>query len=132
MPEPAADLASIDRGDVARRMKRVLADEQSRVMSTLKGSEDVPALEDILDSLEAHVGSYWNAIESQVGGTTDAKEPIQGFVEQIRRKIADALSAEDDAEAIVESMRSMYREFKTSGVETCVSRIDNDVSSAAG
>ena len=132
LPEPAADLASIDRGDVARRMKRVLADEQSRVMSTLKGSEDVPALEDILDSLEAHVGSYWNAIESQVGGTTDAKEPIQGFVEQIRRKIADALSAEDDAEAIVESMRSMYREFKTSGVETCVSRIDNDVSSAAG
>ena len=113
-------------------MKRVLADEQSRVMSTLKGREDVPSLEEILDSVDAHIESYWNAIESQLAGLGDGIEPIQGFVDQIRRKVSDALSAEDDTNAIVDSMRSMYREFKTSGVEACVSRIENDVAPATG
>ena len=130
--EEPADAVGIDRSEIARRMKRVLADEQSRVMSTLKGREDVPSLEEILDSVDAHIESYWNAIESQLAGLGDGIEPIQGFVDQIRRKVSDALSAEDDTNAIVDSMRSMYREFKTSGVEACVSRIENDVAPATG
>ena len=49
------------------------------------------------------------------------------FVREIRRKVSDALVAGNDTEAAVDSMRSIYREIKTSAVETCVT----DINSAA-
>jgi len=127
----SAPATTIDSAEVARRIKRVLADEQSRVMSTLKGSDELPAVEALLGSDVEHVDRYWSATSAHLDGVLIVPTPLNDFVDQIRRKVADSLDGADDAESMVESMRSMYREFKTVNVEVCVERIVDGAATSA-
>ena len=121
------DEPAIDAPEGARRIKRVLADEQSRVMSTLKSSDDIPTIDELLGKASEHVDMYWSVSSVHLGGSSKAPTPMVEFVREIRRKVSDALVAGNDTEAAVDSMRSIYREIKTSAVETCVT----DINSAA-
>ena len=126
-PEGDDDEPAIDAPEGARRIKRVLADEQSRVMSTLKSSDDIPTIDELLGKASDHVDMYWSVSSIHLGGSSKAPTPMVEFVREIRRKVSDALVAGNDTEAAVDSMRSIYREIKTSAVETCVT----DINSAA-
>ncbi len=111
----------IDSSEMARRFKRVLADEQSKAMSTVKGAEEVPDLEGLLGSNDAHIETYWVEVLGQVDdpsdATDDARSSVAGLVKAIRRRVGDALeNAGDDKEAAVASLRSIYREVKTQQV----------------
>ncbi len=122
---------AINGSEGTRRLKRVLADEQSRVMSTLKGSDEIPSVYELLGDATDQVDQYWAASSEYLGGGAAAPHPVVDFVNEIRRKVADALSGDTDSEAAVDSMRSIYREIKTTAVEACVSDIADGSTSAA-
>ena len=117
-PAPAS---LIDSSVLARRLKRVLADEQSRAMSTLKNVEDLPDLDGLLGSTSDHREPYWNEVLDQVDNPAaagpDASDAIDTLIDTIRRRVGEALaSADGDGEAAVASLRSIYREIKTQQV----------------
>ncbi len=124
--KPAAEI-EVDSSDLARRLKRVLADEQSRAMSRVKGSDAVPSLEQLLGDSSGHIEGYWVEVVAQldVGSADDQlRQPVHDLVEAIRRRVGDALSdAEDDSEGAVSSLRSVYREVKTQRVSICADQV---------
>ena len=130
-PQDDDDDPAIDAPEGARRIKRVLADEQSRVMSTLKSSDDIPTVDELLGKAGEHVEMYWSVSSVHLGGSPKAPTPMVEFVREIRRKVSDALVAGNDTEAAVDSMRSIYREIKTSAVETCVTDIGRAASASS-
>ncbi len=115
---------AIDSAEVGRRLKRVLADEQSKAMSTLKAGEVVPTLDDLLGSETAHESMYWSAIESHLASQSESDgihDPVALLSSEIRRRVSDGLEAADGSiDDAVESLRSIYREVKTRSIETCV------------
>lgn len=122
-----------DTAEIARRIKRVLADEQSKVMSTLKGAEEIPELEELLGSKDAHTERYQLATEPYLDGRSGEAQPfLEGFVDHVRRKVLNALEASDgDPSGAVESLRSVYREVKTDSVGRCVADIAEWLSKSA-
>ncbi len=108
----------VDSSELARRLKRVLADEQSRLMSTLKPMEDMPELEVVLGSKSDHYESYWTEVldntESSVAKAPEAAAAIDELVEGIRRRVEGAMTgANGDTGAAVVALRNIYREIKT-------------------
>lgn len=112
-PAPVVDAAAL-----ARRLKRVLADEQSRAMSTIKNADALPDLDGLLSTEPDHRSSYWSEVLDQLDDPLlagpEASQAIDSLVKTIRRRVDDALtSADGDGEAAVGSLRSIYREIKT-------------------
>ena len=107
----------VDSSEMARRLKRVLADEQSRAMSTVKSSETVPDVDDLLGGSFAHGDTYWTEVLGQLDSpddaSPDARASIDDLVSTIRRRVTSALSSADDTDSAVSSLRSVYRELKT-------------------
>ncbi len=115
------DQPEIDSSEMARRLKRVLADEQSKAMSTVKAAEVVPDLDGLLGSADAHTAAYWSEVLGQVDDPADVSDSTRKSVDElvtiIRRRVGSALEhAGDDKEAAVASLRSVYREVKTQQV----------------
>ena len=118
----------VDSSEMTRRLKRVLADEQSRAMSTIKSAEDLPSLTDLLNTVEVHAELYWVEVLGQLDdvshGTDAVREPVRSLVEDIRRRVTNALDAADgDSESAVNALRSVYREVKTQKVVTCADAV---------
>ncbi len=118
----------IDWSELSRRLKRVLADEQSRAMSTLKSATSMPALEILLGDSAAQRATYWSvavehlALASQSDGTL--RGPIDEMVDMIRRRVGDALDeAGDDPEVAIAALRNVYREVKTQRVGVCAASL---------
>ena len=108
----------VDAAALARRLKRVLADEQSRVMSTIKHAEVVPDLDAVLFTAADQRSGYWNEVLDQLDDPeragTGATKAIDELVDTIRRRVGDALRDGDgDAETILASLRGIYRGIKT-------------------
>ncbi len=104
--------------EVGRKLKRVLADEQSEVLSTLRAGTDGASVETLLGSEADHRLRYWSATEAVLGdGVADAPEAeaeIGRLVEGIRRRVDACLTdVSDDPDAVVDRLRSVYREVKT-------------------
>ena len=93
-------------------------------MSTLKSAKELPAVDELLPAEEAHVASYWTAIEPHLGdhgSAANMRTPVEAFTGEIRRRVSDVLeTADGDTDDAVESLRNIYREVKTRSVDTCV------------
>lgn len=125
--EPDADI-EVDSTDVARRLKRVLADEQSRAMSRVKGSDVMPSLEQLLGESSVHVEGYWVEIVAQIDDVSSSddllRQPVDELVDAIRRRVEDALTdAGDDSDGAVSALRSVYREVKTQRIAVCADQV---------
>ena len=110
--------SDVDSSELARRLKRVLADEQSRLMSTLKPMEDMPALDEILGGEADHRAKYWTVVEQNAPGpvanASEASDAIDSLIDTIRRRAGGAMNdANGDTGAAVVTLRSIYREIKT-------------------
>jgi DivIVA domain-containing protein len=127
----------------ARKLKRVLADEQNEALDTLRGRAEVTDLDDLVPVADAHVERFASAIADEllaaarVGAElfgTDAEhagaleEP--GVLDPVRELIADGLvqplrarlerSVADGAgenDQIVKRVRAVYREWKTTHID---------------
>lgn len=117
--KPAKEL--VDSTALARRLKRVLADEQSRAMSTLKAAEEFPDLDGLLNTEADHREPYWNEVLGQLDDPDmagdAAGQAVDALISTIRRRVGEALVAADgDGDAAVSSLRNIYREIKTQQV----------------
>ena len=123
----------------ARKLKRVLADEQNGVLDVLRGKQPVTALDAILPGADEHAAAYANAIDEELtaaaragaevaGGSLgraalNALEParrglqvelIGALRDRLTRTIASG--AGDNAD-ITRGVRHVYREWKTQHID---------------
>lgn len=124
----AAAEDDVDSSEMARRLKRVLADEQSRAMSQLKSASTMPSLDELLGDVSAHRAGYWSEVTTHIDNVTDSdeqlKKPVDELIESIRRRVGDALvDAGDDSETAVSSLRSVYREVKIQRISICADQV---------
>jgi hypothetical protein len=124
----------------ARKLKRVLADEQNTVLDRLRHADPVRSLDDIIADAADHGARYFDIVEDDLmaaaeagadslgGATLDAGEggvlaPIRqsllgDLIMPLRDRLADRIAAGDgDNEAITKSVRSVYREWKTKHID---------------
>lgn len=146
--EPAAPVASGDRGPFgvrdevlvplilasARKLKRVLADEQNEVLDHLR--RNLPG--DMLPSAADHTARYATSIEDElrqaiaagatsVGGRSKRDAAVtkhvkaalaDGIVEPLRERLQRAMhQAGADANELASLVRAVYREWKSSRID---------------
>ena len=119
-PEPIADVAdepvestAFTRRDealvplivtAARKMKRVLADEQNGVLDTLRRKEPVTSIDAIVPALDAHVAMYLDAVTEELGAAAAAGAAEFGAKDtKTLRRSLDKAGALDNTRALVRS-----------------------------
>ncbi len=129
----------------ARKLKRVLADEQNGVLDTLRRNEPVTSIDDLLPQPHDHVRHYVDTVADELVGAaaTGAAELGASDTKTLRRKLAKAgaleaahgLIASDlvgplrerlgravadgagDNDDITKRVRAVYREWKTQRID---------------
>ena len=122
----------------ARKLKRVLADEQNGVLDTLGGKTPVTELDDLVADADAHAKPYVDALREELDAAArvgaaeidGARTPDASAIEvaeellrsdligplrdRLQRAIADGAG---DNEAVSRTTRSIYREWKTQHID---------------
>jgi DivIVA domain-containing protein len=129
----------------ARKIKRVLADEQNGVLDRLRQNEPVTKLDDLLPDLNEHLAVYVTALADDLAGAaaagagelgindtktlrrkldkTGALESTHDLVRvdllrPLRSRLARAVSdGAGDNEQITKRVRAVYREWKTQHID---------------
>jgi len=129
----------------ARKIKRVLADEQNGVLDTLRQNEPVTSLDDLLPEIGEHLSTYVTALEDDLIGAAAAGAGELGIndTKTLRRRLAkngaleaahdllrsdllrplrdrlDRVASEGsgDNDDITKSVRAVYREWKTQQID---------------
>ncbi len=129
----------------ARKLKRVLADEQNVVLDRLRRPEPVRSVDDLLSDADRQSATYFGAISAEVlaaaevgadsmggamldvssspGGGHGVLAPVEeslrdDLVGPLRSRIATRVAAADgDNDEITKSVRAVYREWKTRHID---------------
>jgi DivIVA domain-containing protein len=129
----------------ARKLKRVLADEQNVVLDRLRRPEPVRSVDDLLSDADRQSATYFGAISAEVlaaaevgaesmggamldvssspGGGHGVLAPVEeslrdDLVGPLRSRLATRVAAADgDNEEITKSVRAVYREWKTRHID---------------
>jgi cell division septum initiation protein DivIVA len=120
----------------ARKLKRVLADEQNGVLDTLRRKEPVQELSSIVPPLDEHVGRYHDAIAPELGAAAAAgaesiaADTRPADLTTVRTSLRDELvlplrdrldrcvvDGAGDNEEITRRVRAVYREWKTQHID---------------
>ena len=129
----------------ARKVKRVLADEQNGVLDTLRRKEAVTSLEAIVPAIDVHVATFLDTIADELGAATAAGAAEFGAKDtKTLRRTLDRAGALDATRALVRSdlvgplrsrleravsegagdnddttrrVRAVYREWKTQHID---------------
>ncbi len=129
----------------ARKLKRVLADEQNGVLDTLRRKEPVIAIDALVPALDAHMATYVDAIADELGaaaaagaaefGAKDTKtlrrtldkagalDTTRTFVRSdlvspLRARLGRAVvDGAGDNEETTKRIRAVYREWKTQHID---------------
>ncbi len=150
-----ADLTPLIVG-AARKLKRVLADEQNEVLEALRRNEPVRALDALLPSVSDHVARYSGAISDDLlaaahagaamvaptgsgplrkadsTAATDAAEAVLGewLVLPLRERLERCvLDGDGDNAGIGKRVRAVYREWKTQHIDE---QLDDVIRTAHG
>lgn len=138
---PGEDADLLDRRDattdeverqLARRLKRVLSDEQNEALDLLRRAKGEPseqdvipaeadhlaryvsaAREDLLTAERAGAGFFGDAPDHQADVDDIATEFATEMVRQIRSRLARAFADGGDEQEVGERLRACYREWKT-------------------
>lgn len=120
-------LAPIDK-ELARRLKRVLADEQNEVLDGLRRVKP-KGVDDVLPAPEAHAGRWSEVVSAgladaanagaawaggSAGSTADlAEELAQSLTSPLRERIDRSFAASDgNLDDVADRVRALYREWK--------------------
>ena len=150
-----ADLTPLIVG-AARKLKRVLADEQNEVLETLRRNEPVRALDALLPSPGDHIARYGGAIsddllgaaqagaalvaptgsgplrKADVAAATKAADDVLGewLVVPLRERLERCvLDGDGDNAGIGKRVRAIYREWKTQHIDE---QLDDVIRTAHG
>jgi len=124
--EPAAEDLEAFIGELARQLKRVLAEEQTEILTILRSGDEVPNLDALVGSQDDHRRRYQEpaaaaADEIRTMWGNDAstgdlviEANINELVETLRRGVSRSLAADDmETDAMVDDLGVIYREVKT-------------------
>ncbi|MCI3949913.1 MAG: hypothetical protein K0R11_1847, partial [Acidimicrobiales bacterium] len=131
-----ADLAPIER-ELARALKRELADEQNAVLDALRRSRTRPTLGDLLPAPDAAVARYATAVGAPLGAAVAAGRaavaaggagapPVDDLAGDVGAEVAGALRADvaaaleatgGDHAGTAERISTAYREWKSTLAE---------------
>jgi hypothetical protein len=150
-----ADLTPLIVG-AARKLKRVLADEQNEVLEALRRNEPVRTLDALLPSVSDHVARYSDAIsddliaaahagaamvaptgsgplrKAETTAATDAADAVLGewLVVPLRERLERCvLDGDGDNAGIGKRVRAVYREWKTQHIDE---QLDDVIRTAHG
>lgn len=125
----------------ARRLKRVLADEQNDVLDRLRGKAPVSSVDDVLPERQAHAAAYLEAVAAELlaaarsggesmrdldpafdAGVVDALASTRDLlasdlVASLRDRLAARLGDGGDREELATGARAIYREWKTKHID---------------
>jgi hypothetical protein len=122
----------------ARKLKRVLADEQNDVLDTLRRKEVVTELQQIIPDLDEHAARYAAAIDNDLheafsagasmldddggaagGDVTAARELLaSGLIRPLRDRLERSIiDGSGDNDEVVRRVRAVYREWKTQHID---------------
>ncbi len=128
----------------ARKLKRVLADEQNGVLDLLRRNDPVMQLDELVDEVDSHVQTYVDALaddllEAAVAGAAEAGKNDtktlrttlrRGALDRAHSVVGDDLVAPlrqrleraiadggGDNEDVTERVRAVYREWKTQHID---------------
>jgi hypothetical protein len=129
----------------ARKLKRVLADEQNDVLHALRGAKSVRSLDDLLPAAVDHVHRYAGAIHDELlaaavagaasvddAGVKDHTKAVNksdalksaeqslgtAIVQPLRDRLERAVAeAEGDSDDLTSTVRAVYREWKTQRID---------------
>ena len=140
----------------AKKLKRILADEQNEVLDALRSREPVRELDDVLPDRPEHLGRYRDVIVDDLLAAASAGASLVTSGKVARLKKADAAEATAAAEAVLEEwllvplrerlercvidgggdnaevtkrVRSVYREWKTQHIDE---QLDDVIRTAHG
>jgi DivIVA domain-containing protein len=130
----------------ARKIKRVLADEQNLVLDALRQKQPVTDLDDLVPDLDEHASTYRDAIADELTGAAAAGAVELGahdtrtlrnrlgkagalddaaalvrtaLIAPLRDRLARSIADGDgDNEAIAKRVRAVYREWKTQHIDS--------------
>ncbi|MBX3315193.1 MAG: DivIVA domain-containing protein [Actinobacteria bacterium] len=139
--ERTDDEAVLDRRDavtdeierqLARRLKRVLSDEQNEALHDLRSVKGTPTAEEVLPSEDDHRARYRAALledlraaeragasfygdaPDRVADVDDIADELSGdLVRQVRTRLERSFDGTDDPEEVADAIRALYREWKT-------------------
>ncbi len=129
----------------ARRLKRVLADEQNEVLDALRRGDAVAGVDDLVGAASDQDERYLGALDDQLGAaaaagagelgasdTTTLRASLHGagaldgakamlggsIVEPLRQRLATAIAdADGDHDDLTHAVRAIYREWKTQQID---------------
>ncbi|HSM67133.1 MAG TPA: hypothetical protein VK860_12565, partial [Ilumatobacteraceae bacterium] len=138
----------------ARKLKRVLADEQNQVLETLRRNEPVRDLDAVLPATDDHVARYIDAISDDLHAAAAAGAAMFGRTTKLRKADATAaataaaevlaewlvvplrerlercvVDGDGDNPEISKRVRAVYREWKTQHIDE---QLDDVVRAAHG
>ncbi len=118
---------------MARKLKRVLADEENEALEYLRGKKAVMSLDAMYGEAAGHVGKYADAIASDILAAANAaasrkckKDEVvpvitalleAQLVAPMREKLAETLAKHDDRGEAAKSIRGIYRQWKTTTID---------------
>ena len=145
-----ASLAPLE-ASVGRRLKRVLADEQSNALDQLRRRKVAPSADELLGSSADYTMRYQEAVRddlqqaARIGATSiaglsahdladivSAEDVIGHALGEVEREMIQPLrlhlerslaSAGDDADEAASQLRSVYREWKVQRIEALVGHL---------
>ncbi len=145
---PVEDLIDVDETivplivSVARRLKRVLADEQNEVLDTLRRKEPVRAIDALLPWEPEQADRYAEAVQADLlaaavagaCGGDDGRNPAiirpasdavtNSIVAPLRERLTRCIDrADGDNADLANQVRSLYREWKTHRIDEHVEEI---------
>jgi DivIVA domain-containing protein len=105
----------------ARKLKRVLADEQNEVLETLRRKEPVREVAALVPDADAHVARYMDAIDGELADAANAAAVMVGHTRKLRKADADA-AIDAAADILAEWLVAPLRER----LDRCVGDGDGD------
>jgi DivIVA domain-containing protein len=118
---------------MARKLKRVLADEENEALEYLRGKKAVLSLDAMYGDAAGHVAKYADAISSDILAAANAAASrkckndeilpvITAMIEAqlvapMREKLAETLAKHDDRGEAAKAIRGIYRQWKTTTID---------------
>ncbi len=109
---------------IARKFKRVLADEENAMLTYLQGKKSVVALEKVLPAADQHAQTYVDAVVEDLMGAamTGAKSVSSSLKADLRKKVTNAAVMQVMSKSIDESIVRPLRER----IQRCVEQSSGD------
>jgi hypothetical protein len=128
--------------DLARRLKRLLSDEQNELLDRLRRDRRRSlAVVDLLDDLDSRVTRFAEAVEPHLAAATVDGDAVDDLAAELAREVAESLAdalsdleatGADERDAVAGEVRRCYRTWKSDRIGAVAHRYVEAAQSPVG